>query len=112
MDGRTFRYHDNHEFFRATTKVGEGGEPTSHTQTVARKRPQNGGQRARSPSRRASPPLHGGRDRQRAWLLGQLRSGGQKGHVPGCGYAASASGPGGGFGVDLRSPLLSDAGCV
>ena len=24
MDGRTFRYHDNHEFFRSTTAVESG----------------------------------------------------------------------------------------
>ncbi len=44
MDGRTFRYHDNHEFFRAPTKVGAGGRSPLHAQTVARKRPGDGGQ--------------------------------------------------------------------
>jgi hypothetical protein len=44
MDGRTFRYHDNHEFFRSPTRVEAGGLSPSHAQTVARKRPTNGGQ--------------------------------------------------------------------
>jgi hypothetical protein len=50
MDGRTFRYHDNHEFFRAPTAVESGGGfPLTQTPTVARKRPKMGGQPA-SPS--------------------------------------------------------------
>ena len=45
MDGRTFRYHDNHEFFRSATAVESGGSsPLAQTQTVARKRPKIGGQ--------------------------------------------------------------------
>jgi hypothetical protein len=44
MDGRTFRYHDNHEFFRSPTRVETDGLSPSHTQTVARKRPMNSGQ--------------------------------------------------------------------
>ena len=45
MDGRTFRYHDNHEFFRAPTAVGSGeGFPSTQTPTVARKRPKMSGQ--------------------------------------------------------------------
>jgi len=45
MDGRTFRYHDNHEFFRSPTAVESGAEaPLSQTPTVARKRPKIGGQ--------------------------------------------------------------------
>jgi hypothetical protein len=44
MDGRTFRYHDNHEFFRSATAVESGGSsPLAQTQTVARKRPKIGG---------------------------------------------------------------------
>jgi hypothetical protein len=50
MDGRTFRYHDNHEFFRAPTAVESGGGfPLTQTPTVARKRPKMGAQPA-SPS--------------------------------------------------------------
>ena len=38
MDGRTFRYHDNHEFFRSATAVESGGSsPLAQTPTVARK---------------------------------------------------------------------------
>ena len=45
MDGRTFRYHDNHEFFRSATAVESGGSPPlAQTPTVARKRPKIGGQ--------------------------------------------------------------------
>ena len=45
MDGRTFRYHDNHEFFRSPTAVESGADaPLSQTPTVARKRPKIGGQ--------------------------------------------------------------------
>ncbi len=66
MDGRTFRYHDNHEFFRAPTKVEAGGQPTSHTQTVARKRPQNGGQ--------APPPAPPPGEHRRHCTAGEVAS--------------------------------------
>jgi hypothetical protein len=56
MDGRTFRYHDNHEFFRAPAKIGAGGQSPSQTQTVARKRPANGGQTP--PPAAATPGEH------------------------------------------------------
>ena len=50
MDGRTFRYHDNHEFFRSATAVESGGSsPLAQTQTVARKRPKIGGQPSSPP---------------------------------------------------------------
>ena len=50
MDGRTFRYHDNHEFFRSPTAIGDGRSSLlAETQTLARKRPKIGGQPA-SPS--------------------------------------------------------------
>jgi hypothetical protein len=50
MDGRTFRYHDNHEFFRSAMAVESGGSsPLAQTQTVARKRPKIGGQPSAPP---------------------------------------------------------------
>ncbi len=50
MDGRTFRYHDNHEFFRSPTAVESGGSsPLAQTQTLARKRPKIGGQPSAPP---------------------------------------------------------------
>jgi hypothetical protein len=50
MDGRTFRYHDNHEFFRSPTAIGDGRSSLlAETQMVPRKRPKIGGQPA-SPS--------------------------------------------------------------
>ena len=39
MDGRTFRYHDNHEFFHAATAIEAGTPPPAPPETVARKRP-------------------------------------------------------------------------
>jgi hypothetical protein len=54
MDGRTFRYHDNHEFFRSPTAVKSGGSsPLSQTPTVAYKRPKTGGQ---TPVPSGAPP--------------------------------------------------------
>jgi hypothetical protein len=50
MDGRTFRYHDNHEFFRSATAVESGGSsPLAQTRTVARKRPKIAGQPSAPP---------------------------------------------------------------
>ncbi len=50
MDGRTFRYHDNHEFFRSPTAIGNGRSSLlADTPTVARKRPKMGGQSASPP---------------------------------------------------------------
>jgi hypothetical protein len=50
MDGRTFRYHDNHEFFRSATAVESGGSPPlAQTQTTARKRPKIAGQPSAPP---------------------------------------------------------------
>jgi hypothetical protein len=101
MDGRTFRYHDNHEFFRSPTAIGDGKSSLlAETQTVARKRPKIGGQPA-SPSS-VCPGEH-----HRHCTAGEIA----KGHGPESGYAALPFGSGGGFGMDLRSPLLSDAGC-
>jgi len=57
MDGRTFRYHDNHEFFRSPTAIGNGRSSLSaETPTVARKRPKIGGQPSAPPP--ASPGEH------------------------------------------------------
>ncbi len=41
MDGRKFRYHDNHEFFHSAT-TDKRNAPPLPGETVARKRPQNG----------------------------------------------------------------------
>ena len=56
MDGRTFRYHDNHEFFRSATAVESGGSsPLAQTRTVARKRPKIAGQPSAPPSQQSAP---------------------------------------------------------
>ncbi len=64
MDGRTFRYHDNHEFFRSPTAV-EQREKFAFGCPNANGGPQTAQNRRAaffSPSRplpwRASPPLH------------------------------------------------------
>ena len=66
MDGRTFRYHDNHEFFRAPAKIGADGQAPSQTQTVARKRPANGGQ--------AAPPAVPPGEHRRHCTAGEIAS--------------------------------------
>ncbi len=63
MDGRKFRYHDNHEFFHSATTVKRNAPSLPGKLAVAHKLTPKWrtGYSARRPFRWASPPLPGGK---------------------------------------------------